>query len=268
MKKNLFLIITLFLVLTTTLHADLAETLRTKLESNLNSDYVTKWSNLLDKYTSTGTKNNIALTLVDYKNMRNDFEWANLISDIEAIDPEKIRPTNEKLAFWINIYNIAAAKMMIDYYPLKSIKDRSRFFSSVWDQGIIRLNKQWYSLGHIEHQILRKMGEPRIHFAIVCASVSCPDLRQEPYNAPSLNYQLRDQFETFIKHPTKGMRVDKKKEEIHLSSIFKWFENDFGYLKQWLVNQKTPHSNYLLRIEYHFKFMKYDWSSNGLSTVK
>jgi hypothetical protein len=111
------------------------------------------------------------------------------------------------------------------------------------------------------------MDEPRIHVAIVCASVSCPDLRLEAFKADSLNEQLNDQMKMFLQSSEKGMRIDKNNNRVYLSSIFKWFEDDFesrGGVLKFISSYVSPEtakelSDSLIDVSY----LDYNWSVNG-----
>lgn len=172
-----------------------------------------------------GVKNEISLTLVDYQAIKSDGSLDKAYQNLSSFKLERLANRDEKLAFYINAYNLLAMKMVADRWPMKSIKDAGSFFSPVWDKSAGVLGGKSVTLGEIEHKILRPMAEPRIHFAIVCASVSCPDLRNEPFTASRLNEQLDDQARQFLNNHGKGLRIDKK--AIRISKIFSWFDDDF-----------------------------------------
>jgi hypothetical protein len=159
-----------------------------------------------------------------------------------------------------------AAKMVLDHYPVKSIKDAGSFFTAVWKKEVGVVAGKMRTLNEIEHEILRKMNEPRIHVAIVCASVSCPDLRAEAYTVDKLDSQLDDQLKLFLVNEEKGLRIDKKKGRIYLSSIFKWFKEDFeskGGVRNYLASyapeeDKASLKNHKLSVHY----LDYDWELN------
>lgn len=111
-----------------------------------------------------------------------------------------------------------AIKTVLDHWPLQSIRDAGSFFSPVWKKPAGMVAGKVRSLHEIEHDILRAMHEPRIHFAIVCASVSCPDLRPEAYNAAQLDDQLDDQATIFLSRQQKGLRIEAN--GVQLSKIF------------------------------------------------
>ncbi len=218
------------------------------------------YANILSKYVQPGVKNGVALMVVDYQAMKADPLFKKAIDRIEAFSPQQLTDKNEKLAFYINMYNIYAIKMVADHLPLKSIKDVGSFFSPVWKKNIGRIEGEAISLDEIEHAILRKMGEPRIHMAIVCASVSCPDLRNEPYTAARIQEQLDDQANTFLHNPGKGIKI--KGNELFISKIFDWFEEDFeamGGVKSFVLKYRKT-LNPSVRMD---SYLIYDWNLNS-----
>ena len=142
---------------------------------------------------------------------------------------------NEKIAFWLNVYNALTLKAIIDNYPIKSSFFKSRIYpknsirqiAGVWDKIDFTVMGQKLTLGHIEHKILRvQFDEPRIHMAMVCAAMGCPPLRNEPYTGDKLQEQLNNQTRRFLADPTK-FKIERADERIYLSPIFKWFASDF-----------------------------------------
>lgn len=173
-----------------------------------------------------GTKNGIELMLVDYPALKADENLDKAYQALSSFDPKRLSGRDEQLAFYINAYNMLALKTIVDHWPIDSIKDVGSLLSPVWDKPAGELGGKTVSLGEVEHKVLRPMGEPRIHLAIVCASVSCPDLRDEPYIASKLSMQLDDQAQRFLDNPGKGLIVGKDK--VQVSQIFDWFEKDFA----------------------------------------
>ncbi len=175
----------------------------------------------------------------------------------------------EQIAFLINLYNAATLQLIIDHYPVESIRKIWPMWKSPWKQDVVRLFGEKVTLDHVEHGLLRKdYKEPRIHFALVCAAVSCPVLRGEPYTPEKLNEQLEDQGRTFLN--TKSMnRVDIEEETAYLSAIFKWFREDFeehsgsvlSFVRAYLPEETAK------RIDegsFQVKCLDYDWSLNDL----
>lgn len=225
------------------------------------------WDTLIKKHVAPKTVDGILINAVDYANLKKDPLFLGLASRLNSYPLASLESEKSKLTFWINVYNILAAKMITDNYPIESIKDAGSLFKSVWKQPAGKVGGKERTLNDIEHEILRKMNEPRIHVAIVCASVSCPDLRLEAYTVEKLNEQLDDQMAKFLQSREKGMKLNEKKNRVYLSSIFKWFEEDFeskgGILKH--ISQYVPEgdkkalNNSKLKISY----MDYNWKING-----
>lgn len=167
----------------------------------------------------------------------------------------------EQLAYWINVYNAFTIKLIIDNYPLESIKDISKglpMINSPWDIKFFKIGGIPIDLNTVEHEILRKQfNEPRIHFAINCASISCPKLRNEAFEADILETQLEDQTRGFIHNPNKN-KISAS--ETSLSKIFSWFESDFkvvgGFQNLLKLHQKDYNPKNSIR------YLDYDWNLN------
>ena len=226
------------------------------------------WNDLLKKHVLVKTEYGVRFSAVNYPAMKRDSKYAKLIVDLKKFSPESLKTRNEKLAFWINLYNIFAVKMVQDHYPLKSIKDVGSFLNPVWDKTVGVAGGKKITLSEIEHEILRKMGEPRIHMAIVCASISCPDLRKEAYTAENLNAQLEDQIKRFLENRGKGLRIERAEGKIWLSSIFKWFKEDFdssgGALAFVMKYVSERDGTYLKEKNFKVSYLYYDWRLNSL----
>jgi len=255
-KKSLFIVIAVFLLLTF------------RIAGAATFDF-SDWDTLLKKYVYEGTKKNVRLTLIKYRLLRNDKQFKDLIDKLEKFPINSLKSKNEKLSFWINVYNIMAVKLVSDNYPVESIKDIGSWFNQVWDRNAGIVGGKEYSLNDIEHGILRKMGEPHIHVAIVCASVSCPDLAVKSYNPDELNSQLDYQMERLLANETKGLFVHQTEATIYISRIFKWFKKDFqkhgGVLK--CIGNHAPtearkHLKYVERGDYSIRYLNYNWNLN------
>lgn len=182
----------------------------------------------------------------------------------------------QQQAFLINAYNAFTLELVLGRYPgLKSIKDLGGLFSSPWKQKFFRLLGEERTLDWIEHEMLRpRYQNPRIHFAINCASVGCPALRPEPYRAEMLEAQLDDGQRRFLGDRSRN-RFDPASGVLRVSPIFKWFEEDFalkggGSLRGWLgarANQLAEDETARARLragELRIEFGDYDWSLNAL----
>lgn len=207
-----------------------------------------------------GQKNGVSLAQVDYAELKQSRQLDKAYQAISHYSVNKLEGHNEILAFYINSYNILALKMVVDHWPLESIKEVGSFFNPVWKKTAGMINGQEVSLDDIENTVIRPMGEPRIHFAIVCASVSCPDLRNEPYTAAKLNKQLDHQVNVFLRNPKKGLRIEAN--EIVISKIFKWFKTDFDKVGGVAAFIRAYRPD--LPARYTFDTgIEYDWSVNA-----
>lgn len=180
---------------------------------------------VLAQYVAPVQRQGVMLNAVDYKGLSQDPRYSQIIAQIANYPRESLASREEQLAFYINAYNVYAIKMVIDHYPVESIRDVGSLFSPVWGRTVGSIGGEEFSLDDIEHQVLRKLAEPRIHFAIVCASLSCPDLRGEAYTAEKLEQQLEAQTQRFLNNESKGLLLEG--EQVRVSQIFEWFEEDF-----------------------------------------
>ena len=170
---------------------------------------------------------------------------------------------NEKKAFWINAYNALTLKTVVDKYPVKSI--RLINFGLVWKMPKNVAHGK-FSLGDIEHNILRKMGDPRVHFAINCASGGCPKLSQRPFYPETLDQQLNAEAKRFINDKEK-VRLDRENNVLYYSAILDWFEEDFlvvekdilSYIKKYIREEDRE---YLEQNTVQLKVLDYDWNLN------
>ncbi|MGI9039132.1 MAG: DUF547 domain-containing protein [Gemmatimonadota bacterium] len=196
------------------------------------------------------------------------------LATLAATEPASLS-RDERLALWINAYNAYTIKLILTRYPdIESIKDIPRR----WKRDDWLVGGERYSLDAMEHEILRKeFDEPRIHFAIVCASISCPDLQPEAYQGAKIEEQLTRAARGFLTNPEKGMRIERKDPflggeyyEVRLSSIFKWFGEDFekqaGSRIDFVRPYVEPDTRALLdanRDDLKVRFLDYDWDLNG-----
>lgn len=187
------------------------------------------WAKLLTSFGSTVENQ----TYYDYQAQKADQKALDLfIRELESITRAEYEDfsKNQKLSFLINSYNVYTIKLIVVHYPIKSIKDIGTFFTSPWKRRDFMLFKKKVSLDDIEHKMLRVwFKEPRIHFAVVCASLSCPNLALRPYTEKGLNSLLDEQARAFIGDPAKN---SLEKNNLRLSNLFKWYGSDFeNYLK-------------------------------------
>ncbi len=229
------------------------------------------WARLLERHTAAVA--DTAGVRVAYRALQDEPDWRRLLESLAQAEPDALGSRDAKLAFWINAYNVLAIDVVRRSYPLESIRDAGSLLRPVWKREAGRVGGKPRTLDEIEHAILRPMGEPRIHAAIVCASTSCPSLRREPYVAERLDAQLDDALRRFLADPGKGSRLDRERGTLWLSAIFDWFEEDFepaggvvAYLetylpeatRRWLAEHRDT-----VRVR-HFD---YDWSLNDLRSA-
>lgn len=189
------------------------------------NDYRIPFDGLLKQHVKMGTKEGIETALVDYRGWASDLRHREALSDLQRVYPETLTP-RQSMAFWINAYNLLTIDLIIHHQDITSIKDLGSLMKSPWKRYNWKIAGRSYSLDDIEHKILRKRGDPRIHMALVCASLSCPDLRNEAYTAEKLDSQLDDQSRKFLANPAKGLKVTPS--VLVLSPILKWYAEDFG----------------------------------------
>jgi hypothetical protein len=187
------------------------------------------------------------------------------IAALASIDP-RTRSRAEQLPYWINLYNALTVRVVLDHPAEDSIRSMGGgwFRSGPWNDQLITIAGQPITLNDIEHRILRPLWkDPRIHYAVNCASVSCPNLAPEPYTRDN-SQRLLDSGESQYLHHPRGLRFDQQ-GQLHLSSIYEWYLADFGgsrdsllaYLADRRPDLAERLSGYRQQIRYH-----YDWSLN------
>lgn len=207
------------------------------------------WNTLLQKYVSRNGQ-------VNYRALKNQrVEFDQYLQILQDNPPDASWSREEQLTYWTNTYNAFTVDLILRHYPLKSIMD----LKSPWDQKFIRLGSKMYSLNQIEHEIVRpQFKEPRIHFAFVCAAVSCPKLLNEAYQAQRLEQQLERQTRYFLNESGKNIIT---RDRAQISMLFSWYGDDFKahgglieFLNQYLEQPISPNAK--------IEFLEYDWSLN------
>lgn len=208
-------------------------------------------------------------TRVDYRAIARSTEWRRLSRQFRSARPSTLDRA-ERLAFWINAYNVLTIDLIVEHYPVASIRDIGSFLFPVWNRDVAEIEGRELSLGEIEHEILRPMGEPRIHGAIVCASTSCPPLARRAFRPERLDRDLDDAMRRWLASPAKGVAIDRSQDRVRLSRIFDWFEEDFraggGVLATVARYVDAEDARWLqargrrARVE----FLDYDWALNDL----
>ena len=175
-----------------------------------------KWDALLKKNVSSSGK-------VNYGGMKAGLvQLESYITYLESFSNHEAWTRNEKLAYWINLYNAATVRLIVENYPVASITDLSG--GKPWDQSIVKVGMKNYTLNDIENNIIRpRFKDARIHFAVNCAAKSCPPIMNSAFTPSSLNRQLEKQTKAFINGSENSISADK----ITISKIFDWYKIDF-----------------------------------------
>jgi len=216
------------------------------------------YANLLKKYVHQGN--------VDYRGFKmEESKLDQYLKVLENVDSKSLS-RNEQFAFYINAYNAWTIKLILSGYPgIKSIKDLGNILKTPWKKKISRIDGDVITLDDIEHHILRpKFKDPRVHFAINCAALSCPPLWSQPFLGSTLDRQLDDATRAFINN-SKRNYLDG--ETLYVSRIFKWFGKDFDEdIIGFFLTYANDHLKNELKVKKNkikVKYLHYDWSLNG-----
>lgn len=202
-------------------------------------------------------------------------DYPAMLKDLASFNPETLDNREDRMAFWINVYNVAAIKTLVDHYPVDSIRSRKiNWLGLPWDRKVIVVGGKEYSLGQIENDILLgTFKDLRIHFGINCASVSCVNLARKPYRGNALIEQLEEQGKEFLTDPQKGLRIDREKKIIYFSQIFKFAQKDFDRLGGGALNFILPYLSsqdreLVQKEQFSIDYLDYDWKSNDLKNAR
>lgn len=211
------------------------------------------------------------------------------LKTIAGLDAKTVAdwPEPDRVALYLNAYNAITLRSIVNNFPIDAgffasfvyPKNSIRQIDGVWDETKWTVTGDAMTLEHIEHEILRKKhNEPRIHMALVCAALGCPPLRNEPYTGDKLDAQLDDQARRFLSATTK-FRIDRKEKIVYVSSIFKWFGEDFvkthgrdtprdfdanerAVIGFTLRHVDANNAKFLRAGGYELEYLSYDWSLN------
>ena len=197
--------------------------------------------------------------------------------------PERFPSDHDRLAYWINAYNAATLTAVLSEYPITSVSDvkapRVLFFvpdkSDFFYFRKLLFGGKSYNLYNLEREVIRGFGEPRIHFAINCASNGCPRLPRRAFTGDQLERQLETEARRFVNEP-RNLRFDHDQQVLHLSSIFTWYEEDYltwyrerypgeeatlmNYLRLYLAEDRVSELDQA--VDYEMQAMAYDWGLN------
>lgn len=226
-----------------------------------------RWGRFLQRYLDDTHPSGInrvryvAVTTEDKKHLQ---EYLDSLQGISVSDLRRL----EQKAYGINLYNALTVKVILDHYPVKSIREidisPGWFSNGPWDAKLVQIEGKKLSLNDIEHRILRPIWEDsRIHYGVNCASLSCPNLLKEPFTAENTYALLEYNANAYINHP-RGMSITD--DEAVISSIYDWFQEDFGGNEKGvrhhlLKYSDTEHRKYLESDNIRIKYI-YNWNLN------
>lgn len=211
------------------------------------------WDALLKKYVTSSGK-------VDYEGFKTDKvklqKYCDLLSDNK---PKSTWTSDQKKAYWMNAYNAFAVLLVVNNYPVESIKDIGTWGKDVWDMKFFKIGGSEMSLSHIEHKILRvDFKDPRIHAGINCASYSCPNLYNKAFTDDNVEEALTKLMKDFVNDRLKNKITESS---IQISEIFKWFKEDFTK-DQTLIEFLNKYSSVSIKKDAKISYMKYNWTLN------
>lgn len=233
----------------------------------------TQWQQFLKKHVNTNKK---GLNLIDYAHIKradrhrlNGYIWS--LSQVAITEHNR----QEQLAYWINLYNALSIKLVLDHYPIDSIRNVNMsphlFASGPWDANIIRVNGVNISLNDIEHRIVRPIwNDPRIHYAINYAAIGSPNLQRTAYTGEKIGSQLNQAAKTFV-NSLRGIQVVTNNKLI-TSKIFTWYREDFGYSDQHIIDHVKKFAEPKLRTQLDkvdtISQSVFNWHLNQVVSVK
>lgn len=215
-----------------------------------------QWTDLLQKYVDPYGN-------VNYQGFKSDEEVLNqYLEFLEKNPPQPNWKVEQQEAFWINAYNAFTIKLILKYYPLKTIMDIKEDGKDAWNIPFIDIGGKLYTLNYIEKtMLLGQFNDSRIHFAINCSAKSCPPLRNKAYTAENLNIELRLAARGFINDDRYNIL---SKNHLQVSKIFEWYASDFLKEESSIpvyINKQTPHLEIAKNAS--LNFLKYNWDLNG-----
>ena len=223
------------------------------------------WGSLLERYLTTDTS---GINRFDYASVTatDRARLDEYVGSLASTPVSKLTAAQQQ-AYWINLYNALTVQLILNNPGVSSIRKIKNGFFSIgpWGREIVEVNGVTLTLNDIEHRILRPLYlEPRVHFAVNCASLGCPNLQRQPWRADTLEAQYDNAARQFIAHP-RGVSISDN--NVTLSSIFKWFQEDFGAdraaVLQWIAQYAPADTAEMLRNHKGRVGYDYDWSLNA-----
>jgi len=225
------------------------------------------WQDFLSKYLHTSSD---GVNRLDYRSVKSEDKLV-LKQYIGELSNKLITKyhRDEQLPYWINLYNALTVDVVLDHYPVKSIrKIKNGFFSfGPWGKKRLTIEEWELSLDDIEHRILRPIWkDPRIHYSVNCASIGCPNLRRRAFTRISADQDLTDAAMEYVNHPRGASVVNGR---LTVSSIYKWFRSDFGRNDQGIIEHLRRYAKPSLvddlKIITEIDDVQYDWALNDVT---
>ncbi len=228
------------------------------------------WDALLKRYVRSSPD---GVNRIDYGAFETGGKAAldQVISDLTAL-PISSYARGEQFAYWVNLYNAVTVRVILDHYPVESIRDidisPGLFADGPWDKDLVSVESEQLSLNDIEHRILRPIwNDPRIHYAVNCASIGCPNLAVDAYSGEKLELMLESAARAYINDP-RGVTIAGRK--VTVSKIYDWFQEDFGGSTQSVLDHLTRYAEPGLVERLNsigdIQDADYDWSLNDTQT--
>lgn len=223
-----------------------------------------RWNRFLGAYLAA---DDTGINRVDYGRV-SDGDLGDLLraqlQSMQALDPTRL-DRDDQFAYWVNLYNLVTVLVVLEGYPVDSIRNLGGWFASgPWDEDVVTVAGRELSLNDIEHGILRPIWkDPRIHYAVNCASIGCPNLATEAYVGDRLEEMLEAAARDYINHPRGAAFEDG---ELVVSSIFEWYQVDFGDSERGVIAHLANYAEPALRAELatatRIARDRYDWRLN------
>ena len=226
----------------------------------------TPWDNLLSRHVRTSDQ---GVNLVDYHGFSTGDRTmlADYITILSGVPISQFN-RDQQLAYWVNLYNALTVRVVLDHYPVESIRDidisPGLFATGPWDKKLISIEGENLTLNDIEHRIMRPIWrDPRIHYVVNCASIGCPNLRDRVYSGTEIDTALDRAATAYVNDPRGVSVVDGK---VSVSKIYDWFIEDFGGSEGMVLRhlQRYAAPELAARLEAIGKLsdVHYDWSIN------
>jgi len=184
------------------------------------------------------------------------------VASLESVDPSTLS-RDEAMAYWINLYNATTVRLILDHYPVESIKDIGGFLRSPWKKDLVTVAGEDLTLDGIENDILRpRYDDPRLHFALNCAAVSCPPLAGFAFTGARLEEQLERVTREAVTDP---FFVELRDGKLYVTKLFDWYRDDWEDVRAFLARYRPEDRAVILDADVDLEYNDYDWKLNALA---